>query len=1050
MGNEKSRRSSGLGRSSFSAKLPGAKHSEDGSGRRDAEGVDGIPLRVRSKTFSGESRARRMSTNSDPGAEVREAEGADLQKKDSFFSFSSNSSSRRRVDVRDTRKRRTSHLRWKTASSFFSKFALKSQEAHEEDDILDSYLEKSENSTLLRSFHKAISVEEGGHDYYSDGEASHASGNDTVVHSITEERKMRQIFFEALSNSNLFGSIEEDMCDALYDVSVEMNVKKRDVLFRQGQVGALMFVLVDGTLKSKRKRKIHANEVVMIKAGTCISEDAMVSGLEHESTVSVISDTATLFAIHRIEYQIIATKFVKESVDKCDDVSGESAGHVYLERVPILRALSAEQRNVVYKSALVTLEFEPGSIIVPKGSGFGGLYIIERGEVVYQDRVEGIEKQFFWRRQGEQFGECSLFGKRYSSSGLGVDVAASGCTGGRPVRVVKIQQDGFDAAFPSEIRAPMLDLMRGQFYSRLVGKNCVFSLITDLQLSSIVELMEIRRFHCGTTVHGEKCLVIVLDGVLQILEDHSVYTLIAAGECYGDLATQLIPPELLEKTNAWYPPSPGLTVQSRGSCVCGIIREELLYDLGIQTELISSGSKLRSSTSTSGGGGAAEENLKRASYRAVGDIKIEDITPVRRIYTATASKLYFAWHESTRQGLAVKEISVDAGIQGNEPGLGHDALAEVALMQQLSKTLVIPRIVGVSFGSPNNKIIIAMEPMVGGDLKSFMEQLKSPMDMNHFVFYAACAANALKVLGEHKIMHRDIKPANMMLDEEGYLRLIDFGVSKGSISETGRTRTMCGTPKYMAPELAKLILLKGDGYSAGVDWWALGVSLFEFATGMNPFVPSESILAKSSDESTNGGDNEPDNGDEYQAGPSVHIILHRILTFEQGYPSSDDMFMNAKVKHAFETLGPEWDDAKDFILSLMNPGSYQRLGTSGTGVRNALCHPVFKSVNWQSLFERASEPPYTPETPSFFADRPNNTAKKSISVTTPTAMKRSKELVSSTIENTFVGNKAVCSKIMEHFSSSRVDEGRILETNSLRQKLVSNLLDLHTKNSQRD
>lgn len=77
---------------------------------------------------------------------------------------------------------------------------------------------------------------------------------------------------------------------------------------------------------------------------------------------------------------------------------------------------------------------------------------------------------------------------------------------------------------------------------------------------------------------------------------------------------------------------------------------------------------------------------------------------------------------------------------------------------------------------------------------------------------------------------RDLKPENILLDYSGHIALCDFGLCKLNMTETETTNTFCGTPEYLAPEL-----LLGQGYTKTVDWWTLGVLLFEMLTGLPPF-----------------------------------------------------------------------------------------------------------------------------------------------------------------------------------------------------------------------
>ena len=89
-------------------------------------------------------------------------------------------------------------------------------------------------------------------------------------------------------------------------------------------------------------------------------------------------------------------------------------------------------------------------------------------------------------------------------------------------------------------------------------------------------------------------------------------------------------------------------------------------------------------------------------------------------------------------------------------------------------------------------------------------------------------------LHSYDIIYRDLKPENILLDQEGHVKLTDFGLSKDRISENGSTKTFCGTPEYLAPEMI-VNRKKQCGYTKAVDWWSLGIVGYEMLTGWPPF-----------------------------------------------------------------------------------------------------------------------------------------------------------------------------------------------------------------------
>lgn len=103
------------------------------------------------------------------------------------------------------------------------------------------------------------------------------------------------------------------------------------------------------------------------------------------------------------------------------------------------------------------------------------------------------------------------------------------------------------------------------------------------------------------------------------------------------------------------------------------------------------------------------------------------------------------------------------------------------------------------------------------------------------LFYAAEMILGIQYMHSKGIVFRDIKPENVLITEDGHIKLADFGFAKRLLNHS-KTFTFCGTPEYMAPE----ILFK-SGYDYSVDWWSLGVVIFEMLTGYSPFYDTDPL-----------------------------------------------------------------------------------------------------------------------------------------------------------------------------------------------------------------
>merc|ERR1711998_615037 len=129
-------------------------------------------------------------------------------------------------------------------------------------------------------------------------------------------------------------------------------------------------------------------------------------------------------------------------------------------------------------------------------------------------------------------------------------------------------------------------------------------------------------------------------------------------------------------------------------------------------------------------------------------------------------------------------------------------------------------------------VYIVMECIGGGELFTHLRHERKFTD-EQSKFYGACTAEAFRHIHTMNIIHRDLKPENLLLMQNGYSKLTDFGFAK--VVEPGsRTYTLCGTPEYIAPEV-----LLNKGHGKPVDWWTLGILIYEMIVGQPPFCDEE-------------------------------------------------------------------------------------------------------------------------------------------------------------------------------------------------------------------
>ncbi|KAF3160334.1 hypothetical protein TWF106_002733 [Orbilia oligospora] len=231
-------------------------------------------------------------------------------------------------------------------------------------------------------------------------------------------------------------------------------------------------------------------------------------------------------------------------------------------------------------------------------------------------------------------------------------------------------------------------------------------------------------------------------------------------------------------------------------------------------------------------------------------------------------------------------------------------LAERTVLAQIDNPFIVP--LKFSFQSPE-KLYLVLAFVNGGELFHHLQR-EGRFDINRSRFYTAELLCALECLHGFNVIYRDLKPENILLDYTGHIALCDFGLCKLNMKEDDKTNTFCGTPEYIAPEL-----LLSQGYTKTVDWWTLGVLLYEMLTGLPPFY----------DENTN-------------------EMYRKILT--------DPLLFH----------GPEIvpQDARDLLEKLLNRDPTKRLGANGAAeIKN---HKFFDSIDWKRLVQKKIQPTFKP------------------------------------------------------------------------------------------
>jgi cGMP-dependent protein kinase 1 len=596
-------------------------------------------------------------------------------------------------------------------------------------------------------------------------------------------------------------------------------------------------------------------EVRKMGKGFYFGEQALLYSSVRTATVTAIDDVKCV--------TISGEKLTKVLGNQLYDIIFTNSIRISLEKNKILQKLTKFQSEVLIKVMKIKT-FTDGEIVIkPDTSLKDYMYIVVRGLLKSQNKSIVI---------GKVFDAINVENMIKSTPGVFEDTI--------------VAVDETSVAFISKLD---FETKLGGSFEEVTSNNDAFKILKRIQIfkglssasmQGMIKSMTISEYRDNDTVVEQDdtgdAFFIVKSGKAIVFKDGYNLRTITKHDYFGERSL------LFNNFRS-------ATVKAKGNLVCWVILKSTFIEF-------------------------LDDNVKKQLLARIelqdDTVSLEDLLIVKSLGNGMFGNVFLTIHKTKKMFYALKTVDRR---KINAYEIQENIVLERRILLELDHIFIMKMI---RTFKDNFRLYFLLEHIRGMDLFDVIRELGLLSDGDS-KFYAACIVTILEHLHERDIIYRDLKPENIVVDDEGYLKLIDFGTGK---IIKGRTFTIVGTPHYMAPEV-----ISGHGYSLSADYWSLGVIVYEFMYGKVPF-----------------GDEESDPYAIYEK------IQERALDF------------------------PKWADkkgkSKEFIAQMLSRNPAKRLGGSFDNLKSNLW---FQNFDWDKLLSKALKPPCKPKQPNLKIDIEN-------------------------------------------------------------------------------
>ncbi|EGR32862.1 protein kinase domain protein [Ichthyophthirius multifiliis] len=668
---------------------------------------------------------------------------------------------------------------------------------------------------------------------------------------------------KALGNHFVFALLsDQDKEEIIKKMFYCENVE--EYIFKQGDQASSYFIIEKGEcqiiINDEVKKTIHH--------GNCFGELALLYGSPRSASVKAIG-ICGFWAIDRNTFKKAIADIVHREYQE---------NRTFIEKIKFFNSMTNEQKDAI-ANVLINQVFQKGEVIVNQGDMASSYYIIKKGQVAIYTGDKELRKMGI----GETFGEQALF----ENAKRGATVKAIEDDS----RCIALGKDTLQSVLGDKIQVIINNnMMRWAFENNNTLKN-----MTLIQREKIVNNSEQKNYKKDEVFLEQGIvlnkLVFILEGGLEYKDNKQ--KVVEKGFAFGD--QWLYAKNKNEKNQK-------TIVFSSDSLIAEISFKQIFECIGGPIEIIFEKNKDSHEV----------KYMKRANSKEINKfqhLKLEEMISIKKLGFGQFGSVFLVKSKIDNEYYALKCIQKAQVI---EQSLEKHLLQEKKVLENAQFPLIMKFI--RSF-KDNNNIYFLNEYVKGMELFDVIREI-GLLNVQESQFYIGSLLLCIEYLHTNSIIYRDIKPENIMVDNKGYMKLIDMGTAKFLKGKGGKTFTIIGTPHYMAPEI-----ITGKGYTYSVDLWSIGICLFEFMCGAVPFAE--------------------DAEDPYE-------IYEEIMKKSIQYPG----FLKDK-------------NSKSLINQLLNKTPELRIGGSFAALK---ANPWFDTFDFDKLMDRQLKVPYVPPKDKLISD----------------------------------------------------------------------------------